>query len=98
MAAVLAEHEVTGLLEVTWTREETSRTRYVGRGRGGPDRPKKTEWTIRYQITTVRPQRVGDPGAGGPDGLAGPGHERARGTAVAGGFGGGVPGGLVPGA
>src|SRR5512142_2732044 len=54
VAAVLAEHEVTGLLEVDWTREETSRTRYVGRGRGGPDRPKKTEWTIRYQITEIR--------------------------------------------
>jgi transposase len=54
VAAVLAEHEVTDLLEVAWTREETSRTRYVGRGRGGPDRPKKTEWTIRYQITEVR--------------------------------------------
>jgi transposase len=54
VAAVLAEHEVTGLLEVAWTCEETSRTRYVGRGRGGPDRPKKTEWTIRYQITEVR--------------------------------------------
>jgi transposase len=54
VAAVLAEHEVTDLLEVAWTREETSRTRYVGPGRGGPDRPKKTEWTIRYQITAVR--------------------------------------------
>jgi transposase len=54
VAAVLAEHEVMGLLEVTWTREETSRTRYVGRGRGGPDRPRKTEWTIRYQITGVQ--------------------------------------------
>ena len=53
VAAVLAEHEVTGFLAVSWTREETSRTRYVGRGRGGPDRPKKTEWTIRHQITTV---------------------------------------------
>jgi transposase len=54
VTAVLAEHEVTGLLEVTWTREETSRTRYVGRGRGGPDRPTKTETTIRYQITLVQ--------------------------------------------
>ena len=52
--AVLAEHEVEDLLEVAWTREETSRTRYVGRGRGGPARPKKTELKIRYQITTVR--------------------------------------------
>src|SRR5512147_1257234 len=54
VAAVLAEHEVTGLLEVDWTREVTRRTRYVGRGRGGPDRPKATAWTIRYQITAVR--------------------------------------------
>jgi len=52
--AVLIEHEVEDLLEVAWTREETSRTRYVGRGRGGPDRPKKTELKIRYQITSVR--------------------------------------------
>ena len=54
VAAVLAEHEVEGLLEVTWERQETSRTKYVGRGRGGPNRPKKTEWDIRYQITPVR--------------------------------------------
>jgi transposase len=54
VATVLAEHEVGDLLEVAWTREETSRTRYVGRGRGGPARPKKREWTIRHQITTVR--------------------------------------------
>jgi transposase len=54
VAAVLAEHEVVGLLEVSWAEEQTSRTHYVGRGRGGPGRPKKTEWTIRYQITAVR--------------------------------------------
>lgn len=54
VTAVLAEHEVGGLLEVAWTREETSRTRYVGRGRGGPARPKTTELKIRYQIASVR--------------------------------------------
>src|SRR5262249_40823265 len=52
--AVLAEHEVEDLLDVAWTCEETSRTRYVGRGRGGPARPKKTELKVRYQITTVQ--------------------------------------------
>jgi transposase len=52
--AVLAEHEVGDLREVTWSREESGRTRYVGRGRGGPARPKKTEWKVRSQITTVR--------------------------------------------
>jgi transposase len=54
VAAVLAEHDVVGLLEVSWERQETSRTKYVGRGRGGPNRPKTTEWDIRYQITAVR--------------------------------------------
>jgi transposase len=50
---LLAEQKVEGLLTVTWEREETSRTRYVGAGRGGPNRPKKTEWSVRYQITSV---------------------------------------------
>jgi transposase len=64
VAAVLAEHQVEGFLEVSFEREETSRTKYVGRGRGGPNRPKTTQWDIRYQITVVRrdeeaiPQRV----------------------------------------
>jgi transposase len=54
VAAALAEHGVQGLLVVSWERQETSRTKYVGRGRGGPNRPKATEWDIRYQITAVR--------------------------------------------
>jgi transposase len=53
-AAVLAEHDVAGLLEMSWERQETSRTKYIGRGRGGPNRPKTTEWDVRYQITAVR--------------------------------------------
>jgi transposase len=54
VAAVLAEHQVEGLLEVSWERQETSRTKYVGPGRGGPNRPKTTEWDIRYRVTAVR--------------------------------------------
>jgi transposase len=54
VAAVLAQQDVEGLLEVSWEHEETSRVHYVGRGRGGPHRPKKTEWDVRYQVTTVR--------------------------------------------
>ena len=53
VAAVVAEHDVEGLLKAEWTHEQTCQTRYVGRGRGGPNRPKKTAWTIRYQITEV---------------------------------------------
>jgi transposase len=51
--AVLAEQDVEGLLTVSWERQETSRTRYVGSGRGGPNRPQTTEWSVRNQITTV---------------------------------------------
>jgi transposase len=54
VAAVLAEHDVAGLLEVSWERRETGRTKYIGRGRGGPNRPKTTEWDVRYRITAVR--------------------------------------------
>jgi transposase len=54
VAAVVTEHQVEGLLEVSFERQETSRTQYVGRGRGGPNRPKTTHWDIRYQITMVR--------------------------------------------
>ena len=57
VAAVLAEHDVADLLEVSWERQQTARTKYIGRGRGGPNRPKTTEWDIRYQITTVRRNR-----------------------------------------
>jgi transposase len=53
VAAVLDEYAVEDLLKVSWEPEQTSRTKYVGRGRGGPDRPKTTEWKVRYQITSV---------------------------------------------
>jgi transposase len=51
--ARLAEQDATGLLTVSWERQETSRTRYVGSGRGGPNRPQATVWSVRYQITAV---------------------------------------------
>jgi len=54
MAKVLEHHKVTGLLHITWEREEQRITHYVGRGRGGPNRPKKTEVHVRYVITEVQ--------------------------------------------
>jgi transposase len=54
IAAILTEHGVEGLLQVRFECQETSQTKFVGRGRGGPNRPKKTEWNVRYQITTVQ--------------------------------------------
>jgi transposase len=54
IAAILTEYDVDDLLQVNFERQETRRTKFLGRGRGGPNRPKKTEWNVRYQITTVR--------------------------------------------
>src|SRR4051812_25936418 len=51
--ALLTEQNATGLLAVTWERQETVRERYVGPGRGGPKRRKATERVVRYQITSV---------------------------------------------
>jgi len=51
--ATLAEQNATGLLTVTWERQETSRTHYVGPGRGGPNRRTTTEQSVRHQITSV---------------------------------------------
>jgi transposase len=51
--ALLAEQGATGLLTVTWERQETSRVHYVGPGRGGPNRRTTTERVVRYQITAV---------------------------------------------
>jgi transposase len=50
---VLARYQVTGLLRVGWRREEATITRFVGRGRGGPERPTHTEVKVRYVLTTV---------------------------------------------
>ncbi len=50
---VLARHQVTGLLRVGFAREEEAITHFVGRGRGGPERPTHTEVKVRYVLTTV---------------------------------------------
>ena len=51
--ALLVEQGAKGLLTVCWERQEASRTHYVGRGRGGPNRRQTTERSVRYQITSV---------------------------------------------
>lgn len=50
---VLNRYQVTGLLRVTWQREENSVTRYMGPGRGGPKRPTRTDIQVRYVISAV---------------------------------------------
>jgi transposase len=53
IARVLAQHQVTGLLTVTWERQEQEITRYQGRGRGGANRPTSTAVQVRYAVTGV---------------------------------------------
>lgn len=55
-AAILKDHEVEGLLDYRFERQEKRQTRYIGRGRGNPERPKREIVTVRYQITAVTRQ------------------------------------------
>jgi transposase len=52
--AILSQYRVTGLFQVAWQKEEQVKTSYVGRGRGGPNRPTRTDRTVRYVITHVQ--------------------------------------------
>ncbi len=54
--AVLKAHDVQGLLSYAFERDEKSHFKYLGRGRGGPERPKQEIVTVRYQITAVTRQ------------------------------------------
>ena len=54
--AILKAHDVEGLLNFSFERQEKRQTKYLGRGRGGPDRPKQEIETVRYQVTAVSRQ------------------------------------------
>lgn len=51
---VIAQHEVAGMLRVTHRMEERAETHYVGRGRGGANRPTTTETSRRYYVADVQ--------------------------------------------
>ena len=53
IAEVLQRHEVTGLLEVSYERQEEVSTSYIGRGRGGHNRPTQTKTQVRYEVKEV---------------------------------------------
>jgi len=54
--AILKAHNVEGFLVYTFERQEKCLSKYIGRGRGAPDRPKQEIVTVRYQITAVTRQ------------------------------------------
>jgi len=51
--AILKAHDVEGLLGYAFECQEKRQTKYLGRGRGGPERPKQEVITVRYQVTAV---------------------------------------------
>ncbi len=51
--AVLVKHRVGGLLTFTSERESEQAVKFVGRGRGGANRPQQVSERVRYQITAV---------------------------------------------
>ncbi len=55
---VLERYDVSGLLQVSWQREEEVHTHHVGRGRGGPNRPVRREVRVHYRITDVRREKA----------------------------------------
>jgi transposase len=56
--AILERCDVTGLLSVTWEKQEHQQRKYVGPRRGGAKRATRTEVQVRYQITEVRREVV----------------------------------------
>jgi len=52
--AVLAKHRVVGLLTYTSVRHSEQEVKFVGRGRGGVNRPQQLSERVRYQITAVQ--------------------------------------------
>lgn len=51
--AILAEHDVSDYLRYTFVRQQSVKTRYIGRGRGSKTREKRQTRTTRYQMTAV---------------------------------------------
>jgi transposase len=54
--AILKAQALEGLLTYAFERQEQRQTKYLGRGRSGPDRPQREVVTVRYQITAVSRQ------------------------------------------
>lgn len=56
--AILKAHNVEGFLTYTFERQEKRETKYIGRGRGNPNRPTREIVSVRYQILTVTRQEA----------------------------------------
>lgn len=54
--AILKTHAVEGFLTYHFERQEKRKIKYIGPGRGNPDRPKQEIVTVRYQMLAVTRQ------------------------------------------
>lgn len=54
--AILKAHDVEGFLTYNFERQEKHKVKYIGPGRGNPDRPKQEIVTVRYQMIAVTRQ------------------------------------------
>jgi len=50
---ILKAHRVEDFLSYTFERQESRQQKYIGRGRGTPERPTEEIVTVRYQVTAV---------------------------------------------
>lgn len=51
---ILKAHQVTGIVTYSIASEQTTRTQYVGRGRGGPDREQRTVVKETFSVSEVK--------------------------------------------
>lgn len=51
--AILTQHRVRGLLTYRFEQQVEQKVKFVGRGRGGANRPQQVSERVRYQITTI---------------------------------------------
>jgi len=56
--AILKAHNVEAFLTYTFERQEKRETKYIGRGRGNPNRPTREIVSVRYQLLAVIRQDV----------------------------------------
>ena len=54
IAKILKQHKVEGLLKCEYIKEVERTEKYVGKGRGSANRPKKVTERVRYQVTGVK--------------------------------------------
>jgi len=54
--AILKAHDVEGFLTYSFERQEKHKIKYIGPGRGNPDRPQQEIVTVRYQMMAVTRQ------------------------------------------